>query len=103
MIERQQRRVQARYPDEPESHLKLLPARMKNPHGTKGLYEGNLGARHRQWVNNLPDVEIAVTRGGEPVTELLVFNKASIFPYAYRTPTRSATQTRVCPWTRCAN
>ena len=86
VIERQQLRVRARFPNEPASQLKLLPAPMKNPHGTKGIDEGNLGVRHRQWVRSLPDVSIAVTSnsGSELVTELLPFDKNRIFPYAYR-------------------
>lgn len=82
VIERQQDRVRAQYPHEPGGQLRLLPARMRNPHGTKGLDEGNLGARHRQWVNSLPDIEIAVTDSDD--AELRTFEKSLIFPHAYR-------------------
>jgi integrase len=86
VIERQQRRVRARFPGQPVDALKLLPTAIKNPHGRKGLYDGTLQARHRQWVDALPDVNVPMTVqiAGKAETKLVPFDKARMFPYAYR-------------------
>lgn len=86
VIEHQQRRVRRRFPDEPVDTLKLLPTAIKNPHGRKGLYDGTLQARHRQWVDALPDVNVpmAVHIDGKVDMKLIPFDKARIFPHAYR-------------------
>jgi integrase len=86
VIERQQQRVRARFPDESPSQLRLLPTAVKNPHGSKGIREPTLSARHRRWVTDLPEITIAMTveTEGKPGTKLVPFDKSRICPYAYR-------------------
>ncbi|MGX1886824.1 tyrosine-type recombinase/integrase [Streptomyces sp. NPDC055287] len=86
LIIEQQQRVRARFPDTPPKDLALLPTPVANPHGTKPLTASWLGVRHRAWVVSLPDllVPAVVEVAGERVTKMLPFDKAMIFPYAYR-------------------
>ncbi|WP_329410652.1 site-specific integrase [Nocardia vinacea] len=86
VIERQQRRVRARFADEPASRLKLLPTSIKNPHGIKAINDGHLGARHRDWITALPDTSVPMTVvvNGKTVVKLVPFDKSRIIPYAYR-------------------
>lgn len=85
VIERQQQRVRQRFPNEPAASLKLLPTSIKNPYGAKGLRDETVGARHRKWVDSLPDVPVptASSVAGKP-SEPLPFDKSRMFPYAYR-------------------
>ncbi|MFG2515500.1 tyrosine-type recombinase/integrase [Streptomyces sp. NPDC048584] len=82
----QQKRARARFPDTPVKDLKLLPSIRMNPDGTKPVSDGWISDAHRNWVNSLPDflVPTVVLRDGERVTEMLPYDKANIFPYAYR-------------------
>ncbi|MFJ9106270.1 tyrosine-type recombinase/integrase [Streptomyces sp. NPDC102405] len=86
LIIEQQQRVRARFPDTTAKDLALLPTPVANPHGTKPLTASWLGVRHRAWVVSLPDflVPTVVEVAGERVTKMLPFDKAKIFPYAYR-------------------
>ncbi len=86
VIERQQQRVRARFPAEPAETLKLLPTAIKNPHGSKGLKDGTLAARQRQWVDAMPDIKVPMTVqiDGKNETKMVPFDKGRIFPYAYR-------------------
>jgi integrase len=86
VIEKQQQRVRARFPDEPVDKLKLLPAPTRNPHGTKAISDGWVGSRHREWVTKLPEMLIstAVEINGALVTKMLPFDKKRIIVYAYR-------------------
>ena len=74
----QQRRVRDRFPDEPLTGLKLLPAAKMNPLGTKGFRPALVNERHREWVGALPP--LLIRHGGTEVE----FDKANVFPYAYR-------------------
>jgi site-specific recombinase XerD len=78
LITGQQQRVRARYPSTPVAELKLLPAPKMNPRGTKPLRTATLNENHRAWVDALPALMI---RHGSALTE---FDKAAVFPYAYR-------------------
>jgi integrase len=82
----QQERVKARFPKTPVSQLKLLPTALTNATGTKPVTSEWLASRHRAWVESLPEfaVPTVVTIQGRQVTKLLPFDKAKIFPYAYR-------------------
>lgn len=82
----QQERIHRRYPSTSPSELKLLPTSSKNPDGRKGLNDRWLGHLHRRWANDLPPVEVptVVEVDGRPVTKMAPFDKAKIFPYAYR-------------------
>ncbi|MFZ4177835.1 tyrosine-type recombinase/integrase [Streptomyces griseoincarnatus] len=82
----QQERVRARFPDTPASELKLLPTVLTNKMGTKPVTPEWLASRHRAWVESLPEflVPTVVTVKGRQVTKMLPFDKAKIFPYAYR-------------------
>lgn len=86
LIIEQQQRVRARFPDTPAKDLALLPTPVANPHGTKPLTASWLGVRHRAWVVSLPDFLVPTVGevAGERVTKMLPFDKAKIFPYAYR-------------------
>ena len=86
VIEAQQQRVRARYPTEPASTLKLLPAMTRNPHGRKPITAHWVSDRHREWISALPEVHIAtsVEIHGKPAATMLPFDKMRIFPYAYR-------------------
>lgn len=85
VIERQQRRVRQRFPQTPAAQLKLLPTWIKNPYGAKGLRDETVGARHRMWVDSLPDVLVS-TRSTDDgrAADTMPFDKGRIFPYAYR-------------------
>ena len=78
LITGQQQRVRDRYPHTPVGELKLLPAPKMNPRGIKPLRAATLNENHRAWVNALP--ALMIPHGGTQ-TE---FDKASVFPYAYR-------------------
>ena len=78
LITGQQQRVRGRYPRTPVAELKLLPAPKMNPRGTKPLRTATLNENHRAWADALPPL---MTRHGSTLTE---FDKASVFPYAYR-------------------
>ncbi|WP_030767149.1 MULTISPECIES: tyrosine-type recombinase/integrase [unclassified Streptomyces] len=82
----QQERTRARFPDTPIRSLKLLPAALTNSTGTKPMRADWLSARHRAWVDALPDflVPTVIEVEGKRVTKLLPFDKAKIYPYAYR-------------------
>ncbi|MFE3250991.1 tyrosine-type recombinase/integrase [Streptomyces sp. NPDC059209] len=84
VITAQQERVRAMFPGTPAGELKLLPSPRANPHGTKAI--DSIGEGHRKWVDSLPDllVPTLVEEEGQPVTRMLPFDKARIFPYAYR-------------------
>ncbi|MFI8875752.1 tyrosine-type recombinase/integrase [Streptomyces sp. NPDC055243] len=86
LIIAQQERVRARFPDTPTSSLKLLPTVLTNTTGTKPVNADWLSARHRTWVESLPEflVPTRVTVAGHQITKMLPFDKAKIFPYAYR-------------------
>jgi integrase len=86
VIEKQQQRVRARFPDEPASTLKLLPGPTKNPHGRKGITDGWVASRHRTWANSLPAVSIATTVEveGKLVTKMLPFDMTRVMLYSYR-------------------
>jgi integrase len=74
----QQQRARARYPDTPLAGLKLLPAVKMNPLGTKPFRTAVVNEHHRAWVDALPP--LLIRHGGTQVE----FNKANVFPYAYR-------------------
>jgi len=78
LVVSQQQRARGRYPHTPVSELKLLPAPKKNPRGTMPLPTATVNENHRAWVDALPPL---VTRHGGEATE---FDKAAVFPYAYR-------------------
>ncbi|MFD3471106.1 hypothetical protein ACFWWM_33090 [Streptomyces sp. NPDC058682] len=84
VIAEQQERVRCRFPNTQTAELKLLPSPVSNPRGTKPI--AGIQGQHRTWVNNLPDMLVAVTvqTDGQVQTRLLPFDKAKIFPYAYR-------------------
>ncbi|WP_220137614.1 tyrosine-type recombinase/integrase [Streptomyces himalayensis] len=86
LIIAQQERVRARFPNTPTSSLKLLPTVLTNATGTKPISPDWLATRHRAWVESLPEflVPTRVTVAGHQVTKMLPFDKAKIFPYAYR-------------------
>ncbi|MFF7458175.1 hypothetical protein [Kitasatospora sp. NPDC008115] len=50
------------------------------------LSDAELAEPHRAWVNALPEflVPVVVETDGQPTTVKLPFDKARIFPYAYR-------------------
>jgi len=75
LIVAQKARVRGMFPDTPLGELKLLPAAYANPHGRRAIAEGHFGARHREWVDNLPPLLRA--DGTE-------FDKTRVVPYAYR-------------------
>lgn len=82
----QQERVRTRFPDTPVAKLKLLPAATANPHGAKAITSEWMNARHRTWVKSLPEllVSTVIAEGAERTTAKAPFDKARIFPYAYR-------------------
>ncbi|MFG2368857.1 tyrosine-type recombinase/integrase [Streptomyces mirabilis] len=86
LITVQQERVRARFPNTPADSLKLLPTALTNTTGTKPITAEWLSVRHRAWVDSLPEflVPTVVTIEGRQVTKMLPFDKAKIFPYAYR-------------------
>jgi integrase len=86
LITAQQERTRARFPDTPAKDLKLLPSNRTNPHGTKTFGIGWLTDLHRAWVACLPEllVPAVVEENGRRITRMLPFDKAKIFPHAYR-------------------
>ncbi|MFJ4613816.1 hypothetical protein [Streptomyces griseus] len=84
VITGQQKRVRERFPDTPDSELKLLPSPVANPAGTKAIT--TIGDPHRAWVDSLPDflVPVVVTSDGKQQLHMLPFDKSKIFLYAYR-------------------
>ena len=83
VITRQQR-VCGRFPDTPAAELKLLPAPARNPDGRRAI--SGITEQHRTWVRALPDMMVPVTVDveGQAVRQMLAFDKAKIYPYAYR-------------------
>ncbi|MFF0392837.1 tyrosine-type recombinase/integrase [Kitasatospora sp. NPDC004615] len=75
VIRAQQKTVRTRFPDTPARDLKLLPSPIRNPRGEKAISESTLSTNTRIWVDALP--EITLDNG-------TVFDKAKIFPYAFR-------------------
>ncbi|WP_433635516.1 tyrosine-type recombinase/integrase [Nocardia sp. CA-120079] len=86
LIEHQQQRVREWFPNEPVAKLKLLPGPTRNPHGHKAITDGWVCARHREWVDSLPDIMVTTTEiiDGKKVTKMVPFDKSKIFPYVYR-------------------
>lgn len=86
LIVHQQERVRARFPHTPTAQLKLFPSTTRNPEGRNAISAEWVGKRHRDWVDSLPaiDVATAIEENGRLVTKRLPFDKAKIFPYAYR-------------------
>ncbi|MEU8965250.1 tyrosine-type recombinase/integrase [Streptomyces sp. NPDC048491] len=84
VIRRQQQRVRDRFPTTVPARLKLLPQLRTNPEGTKPITD--IATAHRKWVASLPDfaVPVITTEAGARVTHLVPFDRARIFPYAYR-------------------
>ncbi|MFF4392789.1 hypothetical protein ACFY0G_39570 [Streptomyces sp. NPDC001552] len=84
VIRRQQKRVRDRFPTIAPARLKLLPRPRTNPEDTKTYKD--IATAHREWVASLPDlvVPLVTTEVGTQVTHLVPFDKARIFPYAYR-------------------
>ncbi|MEU0990647.1 site-specific integrase [Streptomyces sp. NPDC005953] len=84
VITAQQERVRRRFPNTPPSELKLLPSPVSNPAGTKPI--SGIWDQHRAWITVLPDflVPVEIQEDGELAIKLLPFDKARIFPYAYR-------------------
>lgn len=74
VINAQQQRVRARFPDTPARELTLLPGPRRNPDGRRPISISMLDDRHREWVDSLP---LRTGDGGE-------FDKAKVVPYAYR-------------------
>nr|WP_259399495.1 hypothetical protein [Streptomyces rimosus] len=83
-VRRQQQRVRERFPATAPSRLKLLPRLRTNPEGTKPLKD--ISSSHRAWVDALPELltPVVTLEAGHHVTQLVPFDKAKIFPYAYR-------------------
>ncbi|MFI1702709.1 tyrosine-type recombinase/integrase [Streptomyces bobili] len=86
VITNQQERTRARFPNASTGSLKLLPSALTNTAGTKSLSSDWLTARHRAWVDSLPEFHVptVVEVDGRPITKMLPFDKAKIFLYAYR-------------------
>lgn len=86
LVINQQERVRSRFPTTPIAELALFPAQVANPDGTKPLNPNTVSGAHRAWVEELPEFVIPtmVEVDGQPVVKLLPFDKAKIFPYAYR-------------------
>ncbi|MEU2840918.1 site-specific integrase [Streptomyces sp. NPDC007076] len=86
LITEQQERVRAQYPDTPQNRLRLLPTTYRCVDGTRSISPAWVSSRHRMWVDSLPGIHVAakVEIEGQPVTKMLPFDKAKIFPYAYR-------------------
>lgn len=82
----QQQRVRKRYPTEPAGSLKLLPAKTRNPHGTRGVTDNWIARQHRMWVSTLPEIRLATTTdiaSTQPAT-LRPFDMVKVILYAYR-------------------
>jgi integrase len=71
----QQDEARARFPATPAAELKLLPATRCNPDGHKPISLSMLEGRHREWVDAMD---------GLCTSDGVAFDKAKIFPYAYR-------------------
>ncbi|MEV7500335.1 site-specific integrase [Streptomyces sp. NPDC093018] len=86
LILNQQERVRGRFPGTPVADLALFPAQVSNRDGTKPLNPNTISGAHRAWVEALPEFEIPtmVEVQGQPVLKMVPFDKAKIFPYAYR-------------------
>ena len=86
VITAQQERTRARFPDTPDSQLRLIPAPIRNPAGRRPVTDNLISACHRAWADGLPDVAVptAVDDGGRQVTRMLPFSKEKIIPRAYR-------------------
>jgi len=86
IITAQQERARARFPGTPDSQLRLIPARARNPAGRRNMTDDWIAECHRAWVDGLPDVAVptAVDDGGRQVTRMLPFSKEKIIPRAYR-------------------
>ncbi|MBF6216165.1 hypothetical protein IU487_34795 [Nocardia puris] len=86
VIAAQQQRVRQQFPNEPAAELKLLPTSTKNPHGRKAITESNLGARHRLWVTDLPQVQVPITveSSGARQVAMVAFDPIRLVLYAYR-------------------
>ncbi|MFJ8605556.1 hypothetical protein ACIREM_44045 [Streptomyces shenzhenensis] len=86
LVIRQQQLARARFPATPTDKLKLFPAGLANPHGTKATTYEWVSAKHRAWVKGLPDflVPTVIVEEGNRVTTMLPFDKNKIYPYAYR-------------------
>jgi integrase len=86
VITAQQERTRARFPGTPDSQLRLIPARVRNPAGCRPMTDEWISTCHRAWVDGLPDVAVptAVDDGGRQVTRMLPFSKEKILPRAYR-------------------
>ncbi|UWE11927.1 site-specific integrase [Actinacidiphila bryophytorum] len=80
----QQERVRERFPDTPPGELKLLPSPVTNPEGKKSIT--TIGDPHRAWVDSLPDflISVVVLKDGQPQLQVVPYDKAKVFPYAYR-------------------
>jgi len=72
------------FPDTPAADLNLLPAPARNPDGRRPI--SRITEQHRNSVGALPDMTVPVTvdADGQSVREMLPFDKAKIYPYAYR-------------------
>ncbi|MFD5516942.1 tyrosine-type recombinase/integrase [Streptomyces sp. NPDC127066] len=86
LITAQQERAYARFPDTLVKDLKLLPSNRTNPHGTKAFQGNWLTDLHRTWIALLPEllIPVVVEENGRRVSRILPFDKAKIFPHAYR-------------------
>jgi integrase len=86
LITHQQDIVRTQFPDTPSNELKLFPAPIRNPAGRRAINDDWITSRHRKWVDGLPDVTVPtpIEVNGKIVTKMLPFDKAKIFPYAYR-------------------
>ncbi|MFI6883956.1 tyrosine-type recombinase/integrase [Streptosporangium canum] len=86
LIVAQQERIRAQFPNTPAADLKLLPSRISNPEGRKGINDTSISERHRAWVDALPPILVPITvqENGKPTVKMLPFDKTKIFPYAHR-------------------
>ncbi|MGW0868847.1 tyrosine-type recombinase/integrase [Streptomyces sp. NPDC002611] len=86
LIVKQQERIRERFPEAKTKKLRLLPSLKQNIAGTRPSTDEWAAARHRVWVDALPDIVVPtqVIIDGKTVTKLLPFDKTRIFPYAYR-------------------
>ncbi|MFE2871698.1 tyrosine-type recombinase/integrase [Embleya sp. NPDC059259] len=82
----QRQRVRDRFPHTSTTALRLFPSAVANPDGTRAATHSWITARHRIWVDSLPEILVptVVEVAGERVTRMLPFDKRRIFPYAYR-------------------
>lgn len=75
LIAAQKTAVRARFPHTALTALKLLPANVSNPEGTRAISDNGLGGRHRRWVDTLRPLLLA--DGTE-------FDSSRAVLYAYR-------------------